>query len=555
MRRADVETGELVGEELSEEAIRQQAIPEGSLIGIDTTQGIRANEVVGYTRDSSGEVNIRLKNGDTGFTTNLAPDRFSKKSYKRYEPRPDTTVSLDGWNNTDSVAERKEIARSTVDDVLPKLEDLQEAYQDVSPKKISDGKFDELKDTIANEMAHARDRDHADRVISSLAAVGDNVARANARPDVSPIEEDRGFFRIGEGSAASTQAHELAHHTGYAYGFAGTSNDMDGNTDPMPVHSWESPNFEAEEKYGISTPPAERDGSVTDKQSIFINDEDWRDTVESEVGTGLDGRNFSSASDDLGASDGETLDSDTMIQLNSAPATGEPQNWKVESVDDVDALDSSELDDFTRTINAEQRLTLRGRDGEEEEVLLENRAGNPRVNWSRSSEYKSGMGIRGTRQSVPDDWGSEYPDAGDVLGTQEFDDNEAAFRNFIDKVNKSWYRMAAASRELGPNEAADLAMKGGYDAKNAHETLARVNEVMRTSDDQPLQKARAMQSLVRYHPDLLEAYRNVYEIPDQQATMLNRILDKEDVDFEVDTDAEIDSYAATSIDTILYSDS
>jgi hypothetical protein len=279
-----------------------------------------------------------------------------------------------------------------------------------------------------------------------------------------------------------------------------------------------------------------------------MNGGDWRDDVESQVGSGLDGRNFTAAADDLGDEGGTRAESGTMLRLNSSPGRGEPQNWEVTAADDVDSLDSDELDGFTRTLNAEQRLTIRGRDGQEEQILLENRQGNPRIAWSRSSDYAASIGIDATRQSVPDDWGSDYPDADEILGSEDLDDDESAFRNLIDNVNKAWYRMSAATRELGQNESADLAMVGGYDAKNAHETLARINEVMRSQESSLSESTSAMRTLVKYHPGLLEAYRNVYEIPEEESEILNYVLEKENVGFRVDADEQLSDIKSNIID-------
>jgi len=101
----------------------------------------------------------------------------------------------------------------------------------------------------------------------------------------------------------------------------------------------------------------------------------------------------------------------------------------------------------------------------------------------------------------------------------------------MDSVNRAWYRQAAASREQDPDRAARYMLKDGYSSKQAHETMSRIHEVMRNEGISDSERAEAAQTLVRYHPGLLESYRSLYDIPPQMKMTLNLVLEREGHDF------------------------
>ena len=110
-------------------------------------------------------------------------------------------------------------------------------------------------------------------------------------------------------------------------------------------------------------------------------------------------------------------------------------------------------------------------------------------------------------------------------------------RNLGDKVNKAWYRQAAASREHGSRDSSKYSILGGYSAKQAHETMSRVHHVMTPGGADTGRKvtnekrAEAAMALVKYHPDLLAAYNEVYDIPVVMKQALNAVLEQEDAGF------------------------
>jgi hypothetical protein len=52
-------------------------------------------------------------------------------------------------------------------------------------------------------------------------------------------------------------------------------------------------------------------------------------------------------------------------------------------------------------------------------------------------------------------------------------------------------------------------------------------------------RAEAARAMVKYHPDLLESYLQVYDIPVHMEQMLNAVLEQEGKDFRFDTIQEM----------------
>jgi len=563
-RREGVDRGDTFGETLPGAAVDEQAIPEGAIIAEDKNDP-ESYQVLGYDEDFRGTQQIVIRSHH-GNTRRFDADRFDRRGFKRYRRRADARVSIDGWDDADSIDARREAVRETLDTVLPRFDNLEDTVLDRnSVLPIADDQFDRVKESIARELARSKSRDHAETVVARMTAAGDDKDRASASPNANTREEPRGRFQIGDGRNGDeeTITHELGHTVGYAYGFQGTSNDKDGAVYPMPEHSWESDRFEAEEKYGLAVPPRDRNPQggtqdiPSDRNSFFTNGESIADDVETEIGSGLDGRNFSPAADDLGNPGGgnELLSEGQMIRLGDTPSHNEPKNWEVAEAQAVDpglprydapddAVPRDELDDEFRTrMNTVQTVTLESRDGDQVRATLSARSSGPSLQWSDDAEYVGSEQVDMTRQSVPDDWRTEYPDADDVLGTDDFDDPEEAARNLAAMANKAWYRMSWATKQLGAQDAQKLSIvNGGYDAKNAHEVMSAIHELMRSKEgdlgprDDPLETEirDGIDSLVRHHPGLLEAYRNVYDLPEKHGRMANGILDRLGKDFRFD---------------------
>jgi len=533
-RREGVDMGEPVGDELPGEVVSAKAVPEGALLVKDTGNVYR---VTGYSEDFRGNTKMDAVT-EHGRERSMDADDFERRNLKRYRPRSEATVTIDGWGGEDdSLSQRVDAVRDTLDDVLPKVEDHREAMSIDGDLPITDDEFDRVKNEIAGHLARSRSKEHAETVIARMQAIGDEKSRASASPDLSPAEGFRSRFQIGEDDNDDTIIHELGHAVGYTYGFAGTSNDMDGSTYPMPEHKWRSPDFDAPEKYGLAAPPGERtdeDGTAVAYDESFFQLDDWTDQVEQEVGSGLDGRNFTDIDEDLGAADGKSMSEVGMIRLKDPPTRNGPQNWEVVDVEDASDIPDDDLEDEfgLRGPRGNEVVTLRSRDGQEVRASVNERLEGPTLFWEDDGPFIGGHRVDASRQSVPDDWRESPPDADDWIGEQSFDDHEEAARNLADKVNKAWYRQAAATREHGPKEAKKFRIKSGYSAKNAHETMSRVHEVMRRATG-PEEQAKNLKTLVRYHPDLLEAYRNVYELSGSQKALLNGILDREGRDTRI----------------------
>lgn len=532
--RAEVDQGGTYGDQIPGEAVRSEAIPEGALIG----EGSGHYQVLGYSERYDGTPTVELQSEHGGVLTFKA-GKFDRRGFKRYEPRPDVRATVDDWGDDDrALVDRKQAVRETLDDVVPKFDQNDAATSLDVELPISDDDFDRVKDSIADELARAKSKEHVERVIGRLQALGDEKARASASPDLKLRETGRTRFQIGRDDEEDTIVHELGHIVGYTYGFSGTSNDMDGETSPMPSHKWQSPEFDAPEKYGLAAPPDEQEtngegATVGDEYSFFQRD-DWTDEVEAQAGNGLDGRNFTSPDDDFA----ETAEAGQMIRMDDTPSYGEPQNWRITDTEDLpdlglDADPPEDLADrFGRTaITAGSKVvTLEDLDGNQVDAVLRERPSEPTLHFADDSDYIGRERVAGTRQSVPDDWGLNTPDADDHLNTMDLsDDPEEAMRVLADRVNRAWYRQAAATREHGERRAAALNIKSGYSAKNAHETMSRIHEVMRSGSSTG-KDLEGLRSLVRHHPDLLEAYRQVYTIPGNRQALLNGILGREGYD-------------------------
>lgn len=527
--RREAVMGDFAGE-IPEDAVTNEEIPEGVVIAKDrNTNNPFKYEVLGYEEDQLGDTELKIRS-EAGRERTISA-RIANERYQFWDmgDEPDVTIPESDWGDDDTpLAQRSRALKSIMDDVVPAADEAPDGNSDGN---LDPESFEETKEVVAKALARSKSKDHAEKVMSRLTSIGQR-GRAHAVIDKNVFGTTTAYFSVDNDEDHDVIVHELGHAVGDIYDLKGGSNDMDGKTHPMPDFAWNSPNYDVPQKYGMKTPPDSDkwdDTKAWDAQPSF-NLDDWKDEVDAQVGTGLDGRNFSGVE----SPEDVPLQEGAMIQLSESPSYGDPKQWRISEV--LDEQGGSSLD-------AVGRVRLENRDGEEYEADLTESFGEARVDWGDDAPYVSGTGdtISGKRNSTPDNWREDPPDPDDWLGTESYDDPDEAMRNLGDKVNKAWYRQAAATREHGTRDASKYSILGGYSAKQAHETMSRIHHVMtpggadtgrKVSDEK---RAEAAMALVKYHPDLLEAYRNVYETPVIMEQALNAVLEQEGADFRFDT--------------------
>lgn len=539
--RREAVKGETVGE-VAEEHVTNEEIPEGVVLAKGNRDNPFTYEVLDTVEDTLGNKELKIRS-ETGRTRTLSAD-IAARDYEYYEPGdvPEVTIPDSDWGDEDTArSQRSQAIRSILDDVLPNGGD--------SPDGNSDGNldrdtFDAVKDTIAQQLARSNNKEHAEKVAARLTSVGQRD-RAHAVEDISYFGPNTAYFSVDNDEDEDVVIHELGHAVGDIYGLKGGSNDMDGQTYPMPDFAWNSPDYDVPQKYGMKEPQWSDDfePETNIRAQPSFNLDDWKDEVDAQVGTGLDGRNFTSADDvnDIPRQEG------AMVRLEDEPAYGDGKIWRITEL--------GEQEDFMG--EKRQEVTLESKDGKTASGLLENKFDDPAISWDSDSPYRTSTRIDGKRNESPDNWREDPPDPDEWLGSEDIADADEAMRNLGDKVNKAWYRQAAASREQGTREASDYSLLGGYSAKQAHETMSRVHHAMtpggadtgRKIDNE--KRAEAAMALVKYHPDLLEAYRNVYDIPVAMEQALNAVLEQEGADFRFDTTAPMSvSGVETPVDAV-----
>jgi len=130
-------------------------------------------------------------------------------------------------------------------------------------------------------------------------------------------------------------------------------------------------------------------------------------------------------------------------------------------------------------------------------------------------------------------------DADDELGERDPSGPRERRDQFARAVNAAWYRQAKAASEIGEDQAAPLALRDGYSAKQGHETISRVHELHRQDDISEGERIELAETLVSYHPELLDAYSNLYEMDDDMKDIYNRVLERKDQDFRFDIDGRL----------------
>lgn len=517
-RREAVDTATVLSDEpITADMVESESVPVGAIISErpNDPSNPRPAKVLGYEDDDTLGKQIVYRN-QAGLKRTRTAEEFERSGFHPIEPRPDPDVTIpeDDWGDESTpMAERKDAVRSVLDETVAKDQD----YHDGNGQPIDDATFDKAKDQIAGHLAHANDKEFAETVIGRLSFLRDEISRANASIDQTRYSTTRANFGVSQDEREGTIIHELGHAVGDAFGFKGGSNDLDGETDPMPSFKFQAD--DVFQKYSINTPQWSED---YDEKSGFRSQEpymidDWTDDVEDEIGTGLDGRNFSPAGSAADVADG--MEEGSMIRFADGPGWDEPRNWKVVEVEeDTEGL-------------ALREVVVEDRSGRQERGELAQKFGGPHISWNSDSQFSTFTEIDGTRSESPDDWREDTADADEWLGSMDADSPEETARQLGDKVNKAWYRQMVATRELGERDAEKFSIRDGYSAKQAHETMSRIHQMMRTDEIGPDRQAKAARTLVKYHPDLLEAYRNAYRIPGSMAETLDAVLEEEGHDF------------------------
>lgn len=526
-RRGQIDSGEvLVDQEVTADMVANEEIPVGAFVVEESDLGTFAYRVTGYEeRPFSDEKEIKLE-GWSGTDTSYAPDRAEDKGLKPYKPRPEVTATINGWgDDSTSIRDRREAVKATLDQTLPKQPDHPDGDGSL---EISDEQFEQVKERIADHLARSKDRENAEKIIANLMYVGDQKSRASATPSTGPEwKPNRGGFQIEdmEGTDERTQIHELGHVAGYVNGFISGSNDKDGESHPITEFDFSDGDDSVAQKYGIPALPGS-DQYVSDEsrkdQPMHMDGDDWKDDVRENIPTALDGRNFSSIKNRDNDDVREDLSSGGMIRFEDAAAYDEPQNFQIVDVDGPE--------DYS-----DQRITVEDRDGNRQTGVIRTSGGKLQLSWDRDSDYIAYNDIQGIRKSTPDGWRDNTPEADEVLGSADVDEPlEDKWNRLADRVNRSWWRQAVAGDQLDPDEAAKYTIDSGYSSKQAHETMSRIHEVMRNEGVTANKRAEHAQTLIKHHPDLVEAYRSVYDIPLEMKAGMNEVLEQEGHDFRFD---------------------
>jgi len=142
-------------------------------------------------------------------------------------------------------------------------------------------------------------------------------------------------------------------------------------------------------------------------------------------------------------------------------------------------------------------------------------------------EYERGDGLEtylmmdedgpAKNKRIAEAWTGEGGRAPDPDGPDEEDDrtDEEKIRDLVAEVNKTWFEMST-KREDGE---VPTNIDGAYSETNAHETLAKTHEALRTDDER---KAERITGAVNRHPDLFEAYTDIFEPSDTVKKALNQ---------------------------------
>lgn len=515
---------EITDTELTGDMIRDREIPEGAYIGQDYKGVERFYKVKRYY-EVGDTTRMKLEAASGNATSKSVMPSDMNGGYRVATAPDEPDLTLPDWS--DDPYERRDVIRGALDDVLPQGDDAPDGNKD---GPIDDSDFDDAKDETAQVLAQSADKEHVETVLSRFTSISDDLSRAHAVSNVKG-PAPTAYTAVKSNMSRDTVAHELGHIVGDTYEYVGGLNDKDGETYPIT-------NFSSQDDllgdYGLKARPGMdqyRDTSVKANRDGFGEDM-WADEVDEQVGTGLDGRNFTKITDP------NNLDDAEMLYLKDPPAHQEGR-----------ALDIVEV--RNENPGMERNLTLEDKDGNQHEARATATSGGVRVRWSNDeSDYWGSNSVQGTRKSgPPDNWKPTDPDPEEILTREPPRDGSTQDRmdELANQVNKAWYRQARAGQEMTDNEAAAYTIMNGYSSKQAHETMSRIHQVMRPgqADDKVL---NAAETLVTKHPGLLQAYRGVYDLPDKHVMAINEVLDRKGIDVSLDTsdvDPAVQAYMQT----------
>lgn len=513
---------------INEEMVQQEEIPEGSFIAREVGEndagrtGTRVKKVIGYTEKNYTDEKFIETRSSSGRAGEIKASKVELEGYRAYTPadEPTTTIPEEDWS--EDPEERQQAVKSLLDDVTVGGTDGPDKNDDGD---IPDDTFELAKEQISEHLSRAKDKEHAETVAARLTSIGDDIARAHAVKQFTAWGTPTAYYSVSDRGKERVNHHELGHAIGDAYGVAGGSNDMDGQTFPMPDFAWLGD--DVANKYGLKPPQGSdqfEDGISPHSQDAYNLDQ-WKDEVDEQVGNGMDGRNFT------GVDSVEETTEAEMLYLSSEPGLNEPRTFSIVEHDPDDFTDDSS--------RSGHKVRLEDRQGNQHNAVIRDRFGEVNVQWEDTSEYSRGTSdeVQGTRKTMQNQWREDPPDPDEHLSDDLPDGStEDRFRNLADTVNKSWYRQAAAAREQSLDRAARYSIKDGYSTKQAHETMSRIHEVMRSDGIDRSTRAEAAKTLVKYHPDLLQAYRGVYDPPDRMKSMLNQVLKQEGAEYRFDDD-------------------
>jgi hypothetical protein len=108
----------------------------------------------------------------------------------------------------------------------------------------------------------------------------------------------------------------------------------------------------------------------------------------------------------------------------------------------------------------------------------------------------------------------------DIIGDSTGESVNEKMRSLISATNRAFYKMQLANKEHDREGVREMVIKDGYSMKAANETFTMMHEVMNTANG-----ARAIGEvgkLVDHHPELVNAYLNLYDPSSEIADELER---------------------------------
>ncbi len=413
---------------------------------------------------------------------------------------------------------------------------------------ISDAAADEALDTIAESLSSAKYDDLAERVTGALSHVGDDVSRAFANVDIHSFEAPRTGMVLEESSfgslpfasrvAEDTVTHETGHVVLNSYGLSGTDNRLsqDWNGD-VPSYDWGySGQMAPQERYAIDV----TEGPTTSysAEAAYGRDQ-WEPKVDQQIAsaTGPDESAFATPPSGSGERSQwwtETVDEGGYLRFDNpvaASSGGDAHRvWRVE-------------DKSTSSLTGSIEYELSSGSGESMTITVDGGRGP----FSGSGDITSTSAASGV-SSVPGyadsggEWHIETTDPDAALGGEAPESDEAAMAQLAERANEAWYRQAVLKREYNSDVAADATIGATYSATNAHETVAKLHETMQSPGAassglgaSSVNTSQVADSLVNYHPELLEAYRQTFEISPSMKQELNDALEESGASFRFDT--------------------